>query len=263
MREARGLRLDQVADELQVSPSTVSRIETGLTTPKVWEVRALASFYGVESDTEAELVEWATALKAGEWWRPIAKSLHADAQYLVALETEAAEIRNHCVLVVYGLLQSRNYARAVASSMLIGANQKEIDEFVELRVRRQELITRSDDPVQLHVIADEVCLRRPMATKEVMQEQLATLLERSELPNVTLQVMGLDQDFHRAAVSSYTIFIPRLRDVDPEVVSLERIDQEVFEEANTDLYVASFASLSQHALDPAASRKRIEQLRRG
>jgi transcriptional regulator with XRE-family HTH domain len=262
IREDRRLRLDQVADELQVSPSTVSRLETAHTMPKVWEVRALAAFYQVDPEVETRLIEWATALKAGEWWRPITKSLKDDVQYLVALEAESAEIHNHCIPVLYGLLQSPAYARAVIAKMLAGADEEALEEFVELRLRRQELITRSDDPVRLHVIADEACLRRRMASPDVMHRQLTALLERSELENVTLQVVGFEQDFHRAAVCAFTIYIPRLPDVDPQVVSLERIDQEVFEEANPDLYADSFTSLSQHAMDQAASRKMIERIRR-
>jgi transcriptional regulator with XRE-family HTH domain len=262
LRDDRGLRLDQVADELQVSPSTISRIETGHTMPKVWEVRALASFYRVEPELEAQLIEWAAALKEGEWWRPIAKSLQIDVQYLVSLEAESAEIRNHCIPVVYGLLQSRSYAREVLARMLPNADEGVINDFVKLRMRRQELITRSDDPVRLHVIADEACLRRPVGTPDVMHQQLTHMLERAELTNVTLQILGLDQTFHRGALCSFTIFIPRL-DIDPQVVSLERVDQEVFEEANAEIYETSFTSLSQHALNPAASRKMIEKIRRG
>ena len=79
---------------------------------------------------------------------------------------------------------------------------------------------------------------------------------------MTLQVVGFEQDFHRRAVCAFTIYIPQLADVDPEVVSLERIDHEVFEEANVERYADSFTSLSQHAMDPAASRKMIERIRR-
>lgn len=263
IRDARGFRLDDVADELQVSPSTVSRIETGHTVPKVWEVKALAAFYGTDPAVEAELVEWAGALKEGGWWRPIAKSLQADIQYLVSLESESAEIRNHCISIVYGLLQPQAYARELFKTLLPEAADDRIEEFVALRMRRQETITRSDDPVQLHVIADEACLHRPIGSPDVTRGQLAALLERAELPNVTLQVLGLHQSFHRAALTAFTIFLPRLAEVDPEVVSLERLDQEVFEEANVDIYKTVFADLSQHALDPAASRKLIDNIRSG
>ncbi|MGE3286133.1 MAG: helix-turn-helix domain-containing protein [Pseudonocardia sp.] len=263
IREARGLRLDDVADELQVSPSTVSRIETGHTVPKVWEVRALAEFYATGPDAAAELVEWAGALKEGGWWRPIAKSLQADIQYLVSLESESTEIRNLCVPAIYGLLQAPLYARELFRAMLPDATDSRIDELVELRMRRQEIVTRSDDPVRLHVIADEACLHRPMGSAETTREQLGVLLERAALPNVTLQVLGHHQPFHRGAVTGFTVFIPRLPDVDPEVVSLERLDQEVFEEANVDLYQAAFTSLSRHAMDPTASRELIDHIRSG
>ena len=126
MREDRGLRLDQVADELQVSPSTVSRLETGHTMPKVWEVRALASFYQVEPEVETRLIEWANALKAGEWWRPIAKSLQDDIQFRWSRSSESVEIRNHCIPVIYGLLQSPAYAQAVIAKMLVNANEEEL-----------------------------------------------------------------------------------------------------------------------------------------
>lgn len=263
IREDRNLRLDQVADELQVSPSTISRIETGHTVPKIWEVKALASIYKSSSRVEARLVEWATALKAGGWWRPIAGSLEADIQYIVSLETESAEIRTHCTAAIYGLLHTRRYAREILSRMLPDSDDTRIDELVELRMRRQDVITRSDEPVQLHVIAEEACLRRPVSTPDVMHEQLTRLLEQAELANVTLQILGLDQQFHPATISSFTIYIPRLPDVDPEIVSIERIDQEIFEEARAELYKENFTSLSQHALDPAASRKMIENIRQG
>jgi transcriptional regulator with XRE-family HTH domain len=261
MREDSGLRLDQVADELQVSPSTISRIETGHTVPRVWDVKALAAIYQADPDTEAQLTSWATALKTGGWWQSIIGPLQADIQYIVSLETESAEIRAHCSGAVYGLLQTREYAQEILRQML--PRDAPIAEFVELRMRRQDLVTRSADPVRLHVIADETCLRRPMAGPDVMREQLASLLEMAALANVTLQVIDLDQPFHPAMISAFTIYLPRLPDLDPEVVSIERIDHEVFEEANAGLYQASFASLSQRALTPAASRNKIEQIRLG
>jgi hypothetical protein len=85
------------------------------------------------------------------------------------------------------MLQTKAYARTVMSAVRMQQSASQIDRALELRILRQEVLTR-EDPLKLWLILDEAVILRTVGGAEVMRSQLIHLLEASELPNVTLQV---------------------------------------------------------------------------
>ncbi len=120
--------------------------------------------------------------------------MHRDAvpdwfQRFLALESDATTMRLYEVEMVTGLLQTKNYARAVLLAWEPAADPRLVDRQVETRMRRQEVLTREPDPIQLHVVLSEAALHRVLGSPEIMREQLEHLIQISHLPNVFLQVL--------------------------------------------------------------------------
>ena len=109
--------------------------------------------------------------------------------------------------LVLGLLQTPDYARALLHAERPELLPHEIDRLVELRIRRQEILTRTDPPPPtLWSVMDEAVLRRQIGGRETMHAQLQQLIERSKLPNVTLLVMPDDLGAHAGLDGPFAIF---------------------------------------------------------
>ena len=90
-------------------------------------------------------------------------------------------------LVVPGLLQTEDYARAILSARPDG-NLDDLDEQVAARLARQAVLDRPDAP-QLWCVLDEGVLHRAIGGSKVMRSQLYRLAEVAEHPKTTIQVI--------------------------------------------------------------------------
>jgi hypothetical protein len=90
-------------------------------------------------------------------------------------------------LVVPGLLQTEDYARAILSARPDG-NLADLDEQVAVRLARQAVLDRPDAP-QLWCVLDEGVLHRAIGGPKVMRSQLYHLAEAAEHPKTTIQVI--------------------------------------------------------------------------
>ncbi len=184
LRVEAGLTVDQVAAELLCSPSKVSRLETGHRGASARDVRDLCTLYGVEPAERERLMSLAHEGKQQAWWH----SFDLRYQTYVGLEDEAASIKLYNANVVPGLLQTADYGRAVTNAVLPQRSTEAVTQEVDARLTRQQLLTRSNPP-EVQVVLDESVLHRTVGSSAVMQAQLAHLIEVSNLPTVTLQVV--------------------------------------------------------------------------
>jgi hypothetical protein len=110
-------------------------------------------------------------------------------------EREAKKLRWFEPLLVPGLLQTEDYARAVFSTRF-GVTDEEIQEQVAARIKRQEILAR-DNPPALWVIVDESVLHRPIGGRYVMREQVGHLIQAARRPHVSVQVISSSVGAHR------------------------------------------------------------------
>ena len=115
-------------------------------------------------------------------------------EWLVS-EREAKKLRWFEPMLVPGLLQTEDYARAIFRSRF-GMTDEEIDKQVAARLKRQEILARERPPV-LWVIVDEAVLCRPVGGRYVMREQVNHLIEAAERPHVSVQVISSTVGAHR------------------------------------------------------------------
>jgi transcriptional regulator with XRE-family HTH domain len=261
LRGERGLHLDVVARQLEISPSKLSRLETGQVAPKIRDVRDLLLLYEASEELTDRMMRWAAEAKEPGWWHPFSAATAADLDLYISLEAEARKIRMFS-LPISGLLQTEAYARMLLAGAAPTASPQELERLVEIRIGRQAVLepSRSDaPPVELHALLDEHALRRG-AGSQIMREQLEDLLRRAEWPNVTLQLLPFDVGYTRAN-GTFAIFEPRELG-DGAVVNAESTGQDTYFETTTELekYDAIWEDVLARCLDPDQTRAAIARL---
>ncbi|GAA2395576.1 helix-turn-helix domain-containing protein [Dactylosporangium salmoneum] len=264
LREAQGVSREDAGWEIRSSESKISRMELGRVGFKERDVADLLTLYGVDDPEERNrLLALARDANNPGWWHRFGDVLPGWFQSYLGLEAAASLIRTYEVQFVPGLLQTQEYARSV---VLLGhgrAKEDEIERRVELRMQRQQVLTRPDAP-RLWVVVDEAALRRPIGGLDIMRGQIEALLEaNTSLPNVRLQVIPFNAGGHAAAGGAFTIL--RFPDEDlPDVVYIEQLTSALYldKRDDVDLYAEAMERLCVEARPPTETSKVLEEIRK-
>jgi transcriptional regulator with XRE-family HTH domain len=256
LRVERDLTVEDVAERMEVSPAKISRIETAARGISLADVRFLCDLYGVSGADRERLLVLSRESRRRSWWQEY--GLPDSVQTYIGLEDAAVSILQYKTSVVPPLLQTEDYARAYTPAAGPWLSDDEVEQFVQARMTRQELLG-SDRPPDLWAIIDEGALHRIVGSTQIMREQLAALIEGSRPPHVTLQVIGLEAGAHPGVDSSFTLL--RLEDVS-DVVYIEGLIGNFFLQSQGDLarYRRAFDHLQAVALSPKDSRDRIASI---
>lgn len=260
LREATELTGEAAATQLGWSSAKVSRLETARTPITVSDLRKLLNLYGV-SDAEADrLVDLARTSRERGWWENYVGEAPSEYGTYIGLEADASSISSFTAILVPGLLQTEDYARAMLKSLLL-MPPREVERLVEVRRKRQDRIYRADKaPLMLRAVIDESALRRQIGGPDVLRDQLRHLVSTAaELDNVELQVLPYSAGAHPAIDGTFTILnFPR----DPEIVTLEHLDSHLFVEGEKAVYryTLVFNELVNKALRPVESAAFINQV---
>jgi len=137
-------------------------------------------------------------------------------------------------MVVPGLLQTRAYASAIIRGGEPSLPDDEVEQRIELRMARQEILSRKSTPPTVWCVLDESVLYRRAKDPAVLAEQLERLIKLGELPNVHIQVLPFDAfGLHAGISGTFTLltFGPELVG-DPGVAHAEtRIRSFYYEDA--------------------------------
>jgi transcriptional regulator with XRE-family HTH domain len=251
LREARGITREVAGDAIRASHAKISRLELGRVGFKARDVADLLTLYGVtdEQEREAFLTLVRRANEPG-WWRQYGDVLPSWFETYLGLEQASSVIRTYEVQFVPGLLQTEDCARAVIQLCQLHGSAEEIDRRVKLRMARQDFLTQSGAP-DYWAVVDEAALRRPLGSRQAQRAQLQYLLEMTELPNVTLQVVAFRAGGHSAAGGPFTIL--RFAEPDlPDIVYLEQLTSAVYldKKRDTDNYLVVMDRLCVEAESP-------------
>ncbi|MGW1433436.1 helix-turn-helix domain-containing protein [Streptomyces sp. NPDC002431] len=228
LRDARGITREAAGYSIRASESKISRMELGRVSFKARDVEDLLTLYGVTDETERDaLLGLAREANVAGWWHSYGDVLPGWFQTYIGLEGAASLIRVYEVQFVHGLLQTEAYAHAVVTRGMGGAAPTaEIDRRVALRLERQKALVSERSP-HFHAVLDEAALRRPYGDREVMRGQLRHLIEMSERPNVTLQVMPFSFGGHAGESGSFTML--RFPESDlSDIVYLEQLTSALY-----------------------------------
>jgi transcriptional regulator with XRE-family HTH domain len=258
LREQRQITCEEAGEAIRASHSKISRMELGRVRFRRRDVADLLGLYGVEDVVETESM-LALADRANEpgWWHSYSDILPNWFEVYIGLEEAASRIRAYEVQFVPGLVQTEDYARAVTLLGHPDAPGHEVERRVGLRMRRQSLLA-GEDPPHFWAVVDEAVLRRPLGGRSVMRGQLRHLIEITESPNVTLQVVPFELGGHAAAGGPFSILRFAERDL-PDVVYLEQLTSALYLDKREDVdhYLAVMERLCVGAESSTSIRDRL------
>ncbi|MFJ3514676.1 MULTISPECIES: helix-turn-helix transcriptional regulator [unclassified Streptomyces] len=201
LREQAGLKQAQLGDIIFCTGSLVGQIETTKRVPTrdfSERVDAALGTGGVFS----RLVGLVLRCQLPTWFQPYAE-----------MEARASYISTYQAQLVYGLLQTEAYARAVLGVRTEGG----LDAKVAARMERQRILDREDPPL-MWVVMSEAVLHQEVGGREVMRNQLAHLLEQQRREWVKVQILPFEAGAHAGLQGEITL----LRfDGDPDIVYTE------------------------------------------
>ncbi|MGI5417098.1 helix-turn-helix domain-containing protein [Actinomadura luteofluorescens] len=233
-REAAGISTEAAGYEIRGSHSKISRMELGRVGYKERDVADLLTLYGVTDPSLREpLLELAEHAGAPGWWQPFGDVIPSWFEPYLGLEQGAVLVRVYEAQDVPDLLQTRDYARALIAARHPEAGAEEIERRVELRMRRRRVFERPD-PLRLWAVLDEATLRRTVGGPATMRAQIGHLIEMTELPHVTVQIVPLASG--GPAVEGGPMTLLRFAEPElPDVVYLEHLTSALYPDRASDI----------------------------
>jgi len=256
LREASQLTIDEVGEKLECSASKISRIETGHVGVTPRDVRDMLELYAIDEDQREALVQLSREARKKGWWHAYNEVFTGS---FVGLESDASALHTFQALLVPGLLQTEDYMRAVIRAIRPDHGEDDVNKRVAGRVARQKMLTDIQPP-EYWAIIDEAVLHRTVGGPAIMRAQLLRLIEVSDLPHVTLQVVPFGAGAH-AGMENPFLILGFPEPADPDVVYVENTTTGSYLEEPSDVYryTLMFDHLRASALNPAETLRMVRQ----
>ncbi|WP_435123463.1 helix-turn-helix domain-containing protein [Micromonospora tulbaghiae] len=200
-RNEAGVTLDAAAEALEYSRQKIWRIECGLGSVRVLDVKAMCELYGVSAEMTEAMRGLAAETKSKGWWHAYGDAVPSWFELYVGLESAASRLRGYDESLIPGILQTKEYAQGLYR--LGGTlSDEERERAVQVRLQRQALLMRRLPAApRLESVLCESVLRRVVGGPRAMTAQLDHLLKLSELPNVAVRVLPLQAGPQPGAVA--------------------------------------------------------------
>lgn len=173
----------------------LSRIERGLYRIAGDDVRTFCGKLGIDDPDGIDEVAKVAEEPAGGgygWWKAYEDRVSESLIDFVQLEARASKIRTYHPVVIPGLFQTPGYVRELLGRTPVSIKPDAVEMFVSVRLARQEILTRTENPVELQALVPESAfLAQFEAGPAIMREQLRKLLDLTDLPNITIQILPL------------------------------------------------------------------------
>jgi transcriptional regulator with XRE-family HTH domain len=207
LRKESGLTQEQVAAELEWSPSKLIRVEGGRNAITKVDLDALLTRYGVTSESRREQLQ---ALNRGArergWWDDYRGDVSPAYLNYVGFEAGAAFIRQFQSGFLPGLLQSADYAEAVTVNSVDAVRVASI---VGLRLKRQSELAKRDPRPRQYYVVDEAVIRRHVGISKdpaIMPDQLRRVADAAEQDDlITIRVIPFERGAHRGLYGPFTL----------------------------------------------------------
>ncbi|MEV5543230.1 helix-turn-helix transcriptional regulator [Saccharopolyspora shandongensis] len=253
-RNAAGLTIRQLAAKIESNNAKLSRFETGQRVPAPEDVASILQALNVTGSERDRIL--AIARDAGEanWLSPGLPTYQQDLTTFMEFERTATKVFEVCPNVLPGLLQTRDYARAV----MAGMSNAEIETRVTLRVGRREVLDQTEEP-KFTIVIGEGALQEPLGGKKVLAEQLRYIVRMSEKPSLVIQVLPSGATAWHAAHAG-AFFLYEFEKA-PPIVHLEHYASSSFlyTSKSVEPYRGAATSLRELALGPDDSIRLIEK----
>lgn len=263
LRDRRGLTLDDVRKKMEWSVSKLIRIESGVVSISLSDLKLLLNLYGVtDSRKVSELLEVARRSRQHHWageYRDISSASYMD---FLGYEDDAVRVTQYHPLVVPGLLQTEAYAREIITATTVGhAEGGTIERLVKLRLARQRRFFGDGRNRRARFILPEPVLAPPMET-EIVIEQRKHLAVLADDPRVEMRILDSKAETTRQLLGSFSLHEFESA-VDPDIVylgSIPALDIALVEDDRVNDYKAVLEELLGRCLDEGESRAHLRSL---
>ncbi|WP_040869136.1 helix-turn-helix domain-containing protein [Nocardia exalbida] len=262
-RQAGGYTLEQVAEVLEISRSSLGRLELGQNEKiKVRDVEFICQYYGLPDERTEYLKSLAEQARVKPWWEDYRDLVRPGFNTYLQLETAAAELHFFQTLIIPGLLQTPDYARSVRPSASMGPSE-ESDWLVERRIRRSAILTRKHRPMRAEFLVHESALRTVVGSTRIMSSQYRHLADMGTRENVSIRVVPFTAGFPGGLAVPPYIIIDFPHD-EPSVVYTEgAIGTMIFEEEDdVNRFRVIHEAVSGAALEEQRSRDLLRNMAR-
>jgi transcriptional regulator with XRE-family HTH domain len=262
LRKDSEMTRDEVVERTGINAATLYRIEHARVRPQTRTLLTLLDLYGVERDRQEELTGLLRDARQRGWLHAYQSDLPEQYTTYIGFEGEAESVWNYESSFVPGLLQTEDYARSVIRGALPNASRDEVERRVEVRMERQAVL-QNNNPLNLWGVVDEAALHRQVGGSSVMHAQLRHLIEVSELPHVTLQIIPFAAGAHPGMPGSFAL-LQFAEAAVPDVIYIDSMAGDLFLEEESDVrrYRLIFDHLRAMAAAPDVSRELLAALSR-
>jgi transcriptional regulator with XRE-family HTH domain len=196
-RDGAGLTQNQVADEMEWSPSKVVRIESGEVTISSNDLRALLGYLGIDegSMVDALVADARTARSRRQAWyqKPKVREHTSDAlRHAIEYEAQATTIRSYAVYYPPGPLQTSAYAAALTGASHEEVTSDKVRTLAEVRRLRHEQILARLDSMQVFLLVDQGVLERAIGGHGALADQLRELRDLADRGLINIRMLPFD-----------------------------------------------------------------------
>jgi len=234
------------------------------------DVRELCGIYGADEEETAGLIGLAQQASVKSWWHEYGNVIPDGFDVYMGLESAARRLTSYAPDAVLGVLQTTGYARALLRSALPREGSEGIEQRLQVKMKRQRLITRKRQPTELNVVLMECALRRVVGGPKVMHTQLRHLADMSTLSNISVRILPFQAGIPLGdPISPFTVLDfgadKQGELLEPPVVYLENYTGDMYLERPDDVrhYYEAQRTLVRAALDENASRALLRQVAKG
>lgn len=248
LREESGRTIIEAAAGLERTHSSLSKIENGKSAIKPRDLRPILDYYKAGEEERQRLLDLAKEGRVKGWWHSYSSTLDQPYMDYITLESEAVRARTFETILIPGLLQTEDYARAIVAASASENPNRDEEKLTAVRMARQSVLNREERPLLLWVILSEAALHHHMGGRAVMKDQLAHLVEVSHQQNVTFQVLPFSHGAHAGVNGAFTVLDLSVSDL--SLVLVENISSTLYMERAEEIskYNLAFDHLRMAAL---------------
>ncbi|MFB8279561.1 helix-turn-helix domain-containing protein [Nocardia colli] len=269
-RESMGMTLEESAALMEWGKSSLQRLEKGQNQKiRIRDLDGLIEIYAISEEKAAGLRGLAQQAAEKSWWHEFGDIIPANFSVYIGLESAASVLTMYQSDLVPGLLQTADYARILATIASPDDTEDERERRIEMKMRRQTLVTRKTKPASLNVVLAETVLRRVVGDPSVMAAQLRHLANSSTEPNITIHVLPFSAGMPTGElIATFVIldFATGTRDepAEPTLVYAENYTGDMYSEkvGIVQRYTEAYERMQRASLDEVSSRDLLRKIAR-
>lgn len=261
LREAAGVTTAEAADVLLCSIAKISRIENGIVSVRIIDLRLLLDRYGHQDrEHRAYLEHLARNSNKRGWWQDYGDTIPPYYADFIGLESDASHIKTWQPAILPGLFQTADYARAVMRANPAMLAPDKLDHFISVRLERQKRLDESSG-LRLDAVIWEPAVLTTVGDNDTHCAQLRHLLELSERPAISVQILPLDAGAYAGMSGSFVLFSFG-SELTTSTVFVENLTSSQYLEREEELfgYTLVFDILRSAALGTTESAQRLDKL---